>query len=154
VIRFARLHVLGANALVLLGVTLCATAGKIREGPSTRSTSSQKRTSQGLLLSILCGLLASFMNFAVAFGTPLAQVARFFGANGINSMRFGCRSCFPASFRMSCSARLMKRNGSGHSNSIVSRASGSELKKFVEVGPSYAVADCAGGHKLRTAPAA
>ena len=48
--------VLGANALVLLGVTLCAAAGKIREGPSTQSTSSQKRTSQGLLLSILCGL--------------------------------------------------------------------------------------------------
>src|SRR5580700_4652860 len=59
--------VLGANALVLLGVTLCAAAGKIREGPGTRSTSSQKRTSQGLLLSILCGLLASFMNFGVAF---------------------------------------------------------------------------------------
>jgi len=41
------------------------------------------RTSQGLLLSILCGLLASFMNFGVAFGTPLAQVARSFGANDI-----------------------------------------------------------------------
>src|SRR4029077_11333299 len=39
--------VLGANALVLLGVALCAVAGKIREGPTTRSASSQKRTSQG-----------------------------------------------------------------------------------------------------------
>src|ERR1700751_1907481 len=39
--------VLCANALVLLGVTLCAAAGKIREGPSTKSASSQKRTTRG-----------------------------------------------------------------------------------------------------------
>ena len=108
--------VLGANALVLLGVTLCAAAGKIREGPSTRSTSSQKRTSQGLLLSILCGLLASFMNFGVAFGTPLAQVARSFGANDINAINaiwlpLMLSGAVP---NVLYCAWLMKRNGSGH----------------------------------------
>ena len=107
--------VLGANALVLLGVALCAVAGRIREGQSRQSTS-QKRISQGLLLAMLCGLLASFMNFGVAFGTPLAQVARSFGANGVNAinaiwlplMLAGAVPNF-----LYC-AWLMKRNGSGH----------------------------------------
>ena len=108
--------VLGAITLVLLGVTLCATAGRRREGPSTQSTSSQKRTSQGLLLSILCGLLASLMNFGVAFGTPLAQVARSFGANGLNAINaiwlpLMVSGAVP---NVLYCAWLMKRNGSGH----------------------------------------
>ena len=52
--------VLGSIALVFLGVMLCAFAGRIRDGSGAQSNSSQKRTSQGLLLAILCGLLASF----------------------------------------------------------------------------------------------
>ena len=108
--------VLGANALVLLGVALCAAAGKVREGPSTRSTSSQKRTSQGLVLSILCGLLASLMNFGIAFGTPLTQAARSFGANGINATNaiwLPLMLSGAAPNVLYC-AWLMKRNGSGH----------------------------------------
>jgi L-rhamnose-H+ transport protein len=72
--------VLGSIALILLGVTLCAVAGRMREKPSAQSDASQKQTSRGLLLAILCGLCASFMNLGVAFGTrwlkkliPLAQ---------------------------------------------------------------------------------
>jgi len=82
----ARYAVLGSIALVLLGVMLCAAAGRIREGSSAQSTSSQKRTSQGLLLAILCGLFASFMNFGVAFGTPLVEVAHSFGANRLSAI--------------------------------------------------------------------
>ena len=78
--------VLGSIALVLLGVMLCAAAGRMRERPSAQSISPQKRTSQGLLLAILCGLGASFMNFGVAFGTPLVEAARSFGANGLNAI--------------------------------------------------------------------
>jgi L-rhamnose-H+ transport protein len=78
--------VLGAIAFVLLGVTLCAIAGAIRDRATSQSTSSQKRTSQGLLLAILCGICASLMNFGVAFGTPLVQVARSLGANGLNAI--------------------------------------------------------------------
>lgn len=108
--------VVGANALILLGVTLCAAAGKIREGPSVRSASSQKRTSQGLLLSILCGLLASFMNFGVAFGTPLVQAARSFGANGINAtnaiwLPLMLSGAVP---NVLYCVWLIRRNGSGH----------------------------------------
>ena len=79
-----RVAVLGAVAFVLLGVMLCAFAGKLREKPSAQS--SRQRTSKGLLLAIVCGLCASFMNFAVAFGTPLVDAARSFGASGSNAM--------------------------------------------------------------------
>ena len=75
--------VLGSIALVLLGVMLCAAAGRMRERPSELSDSSRRPTSQGLLLAILCGLGASLMNFGIAFGTPLADVARTAGANGL-----------------------------------------------------------------------
>lgn len=78
--------VLVAIAFVLLGVTRCAAAGRIREGMGTQSASSQKRTSQGLLLAILCSLCASFMNFGVAFGTPLTQAARSFGASDLDAI--------------------------------------------------------------------
>jgi L-rhamnose-H+ transport protein len=78
--------VLGSIALVLLGVILCAAAGRLRERPSAQSTSSQTRTSRGLLLALLCGLCASLMNFGVAFGTPLIEVARSFGAREPNAI--------------------------------------------------------------------
>jgi L-rhamnose-H+ transport protein len=78
--------VLGAIAFILLGVMLCAVAGRMRERLTAHSISSQKRTSQGLLLSILCGLSASSMNLGVAFGAPLVQVARSFGANQLNAI--------------------------------------------------------------------
>jgi L-rhamnose-H+ transport protein len=78
--------VLGAIAFVLLGVILCAAAGSMRDGSGAPSTSSPKRTSQGLLVSILSGLAASTMNFGIAFGTPLVQAARSFGANALNAV--------------------------------------------------------------------
>jgi len=90
--RTAGYAVLGSIALVLLGVMLCAIAGRLRAIPSAKSISSQRRTSQGLVLAILCGILASFMNFGVAFGTPLVEIARSFGASRLSgSTRFGCR---------------------------------------------------------------
>ena len=78
--------VLCSIALILFGVMLCAFAGRFRAIPSLKSNSSQKRTSRGLLLAILCGLCASLMNFGVAFGTPLVEVARSFGANELNAI--------------------------------------------------------------------
>ena len=78
--------VLGSIALVLLGVMLCAAAGRMRDRPRGQSLSSQKQSSRGLLLAILCGLCASFMNFGVAFGTPLVEVARSFGASDLSAI--------------------------------------------------------------------
>lgn len=108
--------VLGANALVLLGVTLCAAAGKMREGPTTRSAQSQRRTSRGLVLSVLCGLLASMMNFGVVFGTTLAQTARSLGASDLNAINAIWLPLLVAGAvpNIVYCAWLMKRNGSGH----------------------------------------
>ena len=108
--------VFGANALVLLGVALCAAAGKIRERPSTQSVESQKRTTQGLVLSILCGLLASLMNFGVVFGTPLAQAARSLGASNLNAINAIWLPLMVAGAvpNIVYCAWLMKRNRSGH----------------------------------------
>jgi len=111
----ARYAVLGSIALVLLGVMLCAAAGRLREGSSAQSASSQKRTSKGLLLAFLCGLLASFMNFGVAFGTPLVEVARSFGASrlsAINVIWFPLLLAGAVPNIVYC-VWLMKRNRSG-----------------------------------------
>jgi L-rhamnose-H+ transport protein len=107
--------VLGSIALVLLGVMLCAVAGSMREGTSGQAISSRKRTSRGLLLAILCGLFASFMNFGVAFGTPLVEVARSFGAtqfNAINAVWLPLMLAGAVPNVLYC-AWLMKRNRSG-----------------------------------------
>jgi L-rhamnose-H+ transport protein len=107
--------VLGAIAFVLLGVILCAAAGRMREAANLQSVASQKRTSQGLLLSFLCGLGASLMNFGVAFGTPLVQVARSFGADRLNAINAVWLPLMLAGSvpNISYCAWLMKRNHSG-----------------------------------------
>lgn len=108
--------VLAAIAFVLVGVIICAAAGRFREIPSALSPPSQKRSSQGLLLAFLCGILASLMNFGVAFGTPLVTAARSFGANSLNAINV---IWFPlllagAVPNIVYCVWLMKRNRSGH----------------------------------------
>src|SRR5258708_151853 len=79
------------------------------------SISSQKRTSQGPLLAVVCGLLASFMNFGVAFGTPLVEIARSFGAsqpNAINAVWLPLLLAGAVPNVAYC-VWLMKRNRSG-----------------------------------------
>jgi L-rhamnose-H+ transport protein len=108
--------VLGAVAFVLLGVMLCATAGRIRDGSIAISNSSQKRMSRGLVLAFFCGLLASLMNFGVAFGTPLIEAARSFGAtelNAINAVWLPLMIVGAIPNVLYC-AWLMKRNHTGN----------------------------------------
>jgi L-rhamnose-H+ transport protein len=108
--------VIGAIAFVLLGVMLCAAAGRLRDRRSAQSNSSKKATSQGLLLAILCGLGASLMNFGIAFGTPLVDVARSLGANGLNAINAVWLPLLLAGAvpNVLYCAWLMKRNRSGH----------------------------------------
>ena len=75
--------VFAAVAFVILGVLVCAAAGRMREKAIAPDTVQQKRVSVGLVLAILCGLGASFVNFAVAFGTPIVAVARSLGADAL-----------------------------------------------------------------------
>jgi L-rhamnose-H+ transport protein len=115
--------VLGSIVLVLLGVMLCAAAGRLRAMPSAKSIPSQTRTSQGLVLAILCGLLASFMNFGVAFGTSLVEIARSIGAsspNAINAVWLPLLLAGAVPNILYC-AWLLRRNRSG-SNYRVGRS--------------------------------
>ena len=107
--------VLGSIALVLLGVMLCAVAGRLRERASAQAISSQERPSRGLLLAILCGLGASCMNLGVAFGTPLIELAHSFGANRLNAMNAVWLLLLLAGAvpNVVYCAWLIKRNGSG-----------------------------------------
>ena len=108
--------VAGANALVLLGVMLCAAAGTLRDGQRTQPVHSGERSSNGLLLAFLCGLGASFMNLGVAFGAPLQQVARSFGAtelNAINAIWLPLMLAGAIPNMLYC-GWLLKRNRSAH----------------------------------------
>ena len=107
--------VIGAIALVVLGVMLCAAAGSLRDRPSVSSSSSKKRTTQGLLLAMMCGLGASQMNFGIAFGTPMVDVARSFGATSLNAMNAVWLPLLLAGAvpNVVYCAWLMKRNRSG-----------------------------------------
>ncbi len=77
--------VLGGLALVITGVLVCAVAGRLRKNVLKLHSGSGKNTTLDLLLAILCGFGASFVNFRLAFGSPLIHAARSFGANELNA---------------------------------------------------------------------
>lgn len=77
--------VLAGVALVIAGVLVCAIAGRQREKALKVHTGPQKSTTLGLLLAILCGFGASFVNFGLVFGAPLIHAARLSGANALNA---------------------------------------------------------------------
>jgi L-rhamnose-H+ transport protein len=77
--------VLVGVALVLVGVLICAVAGRLREKALKLSAAQGKNTTLGLALAILCGFGASFVNFGLAFGAPLVESARASGASAFNA---------------------------------------------------------------------
>jgi L-rhamnose-H+ transport protein len=79
--------VLGGVALVIAGVLACAAAGRRRESALNVKAGNRKNATLGLLLAILCGFGASFINFGLTFGAPLVASARLFGAS---ADRFQC----------------------------------------------------------------
>jgi L-rhamnose-H+ transport protein len=67
--------------IVLIGVTLCAIAGRKREEVSHSAEHSVERSyGKGLLSALLCGFGAALVNFGLAFGRPLIDGARNLGA--------------------------------------------------------------------------
>ncbi len=77
----AILRIVAAIALVLLGVAVCAEAGRRREQARTGKAQRSGSYPQGLIMAICSGLLASFMNLGIALGGPLATRARAQGAS-------------------------------------------------------------------------
>lgn len=73
-------------ALLLVGVAICAVAGRMRDKPAPATDATpRKNPTPGLILAILCGALASFQNFGLAFGSPLVNIAIQHGANPANA---------------------------------------------------------------------
>jgi L-rhamnose-H+ transport protein len=76
--------VIAGVLLVIVGVSICAVAGRRREavlGAAVGRASSS--LTRGLVLSILCGLGASFVNFGLTFGHPLLVSAEKHGADPV-----------------------------------------------------------------------
>ncbi|MGA7340124.1 MAG: L-rhamnose/proton symporter RhaT [Terracidiphilus sp.] len=75
--------VLAGVGLVIAGVLVCAVAGRRREKAMKVQAGPRKNATLGLVLAILCGFGASFVNFGLAFGAPLVESARAFGAGAL-----------------------------------------------------------------------
>jgi L-rhamnose-H+ transport protein len=70
-------------ALVIVGVVVCAIAGRKRESAmsSFAPVLGQRSYTEGLMLAIGCGLGAAMVNLGLVFGAPLLAYARKFGAD-------------------------------------------------------------------------
>jgi L-rhamnose-H+ transport protein len=79
VISSAGLAVISGVALVLIGVSLCALAGRRREA-ALSATRARASLAKGLVFCTLSGLTAALMNFGLAFGSPILEAAQKNGA--------------------------------------------------------------------------
>lgn len=77
--------VLGGVGLVIAGVVLCAIAGRKREKALSIQTQGNRKAAAGLTLAILCGFGAAFVNFGLAFGSPLLVQAQHHGAGALSA---------------------------------------------------------------------
>ncbi len=76
--------VLGGVALVLLGVGICAVAGRRREAALGKASSSAATpVMRGLLFCLFSGVGSALVNLGLAFGAPLLVAAEKFGAASI-----------------------------------------------------------------------
>ena len=74
-------------ATVLLGVAICAVAGRLRESARPEAAGKQRaNATAGLILAVVCGCGASFVNFGLAFGASLIDIAARHGASPINAV--------------------------------------------------------------------
>jgi L-rhamnose-H+ transport protein len=76
----AGLGVLTGVLLVVVGVSVCAIAGRKREQASTMEHTRSMSFTAGLVCAILSGVCAAAMNFGVAYGGPLMNAAIAAGA--------------------------------------------------------------------------
>lgn len=74
-------------AIMLAGVAVCAAAGRMRERAlKLVAGEGGGRYGIGLLLAVLCGLGASLINFGLAFGSVIIQLAQQHGATPLNAV--------------------------------------------------------------------
>ncbi|HUX43156.1 MAG TPA: L-rhamnose/proton symporter RhaT [Terracidiphilus sp.] len=77
----------GGVLIMLFGVVVCALAGKRRESAQGRNgDEGSHRYGAGLLLAVLCGMGASFVNLGLAFGGAITAAASQQGASSLNAV--------------------------------------------------------------------
>lgn len=74
------LRIVAANVLLLGGVILCAVAGYLRDRRVKGEEVGSRLRGGGLVLCFVAGVLTPLLNFALAAGTPIAELARSAGA--------------------------------------------------------------------------
>ena len=74
------LRLVTANVLLLGGVILCATAGYLRDRRSAEVADRFQLRGGGLALCFVAGILTPLLNFALAAGAPITELARSAGA--------------------------------------------------------------------------
>jgi L-rhamnose-H+ transport protein len=79
VVSSAGLAVISGVALVLIGVSVCALAGRRREA-ALGATRARTSIAKGLVFCTLSGLTAALMNLGLAFGSPILEAAQKNGA--------------------------------------------------------------------------
>jgi len=79
VVSSAGLAVISGVALVLIGVSICALAGRKREA-ALGATRARTSIAKGLVFCTLSGLTAALMNLGLAFGSPILEAAQKNGA--------------------------------------------------------------------------
>jgi L-rhamnose-H+ transport protein len=79
VVSSAGLAVISGVVLVLIGVSICALAGRRREA-ALGATRARTSIAKGLVFCTLSGLTAALMNFGLAFGSPILEAAQKNGA--------------------------------------------------------------------------
>lgn len=92
-IPFIRLHpeklfspagytIVAGVILVIIGVSVCAVAGRKRERAQLTGATAPRKTSyaRGLSFAIIAGICAALMNFGIAFGGPIIRAATEAGA--------------------------------------------------------------------------
>jgi len=79
VVSSTGLAAISGIALVLIGVSICAVAGRRREA-ALGATRGRTPVARGLVFCVLSGLTAALMNFGLAFGSPILEAAQKNGA--------------------------------------------------------------------------
>jgi len=84
--RVLLIEVFAGIALMLVGITLSAWAGHIREqAHDTGRMSPSSRYSAAVIVAVLCGLLAPMLNYSFAFGQDIALAAVHLGNSGVRA---------------------------------------------------------------------
>ncbi|MGH9702916.1 MAG: L-rhamnose/proton symporter RhaT [Candidatus Acidiferrales bacterium] len=80
---------LAAMAVMILGIIVCAIAGKRKESAASGTPAAHSKQGSfrlGLILCIVAGVLSGLVNFALIYGTEITQNAQHSGADAMSAI--------------------------------------------------------------------